>query len=77
MYSCPGCGSQMLFDIAGQQLKCGRCDRTMSIEEADRKEAREAGSSFAVDVLRAGNSCDAKRKGSLCPVFERESRVSG
>ena len=51
MYSCPGCGSQMLFDIAGQQLKCGRCDRTMSIEEADGKEAREAGSSFAVDVL--------------------------
>ena len=51
MYSCPGCGSQMLFDIPGQQLKCGRCDRTMSIEEADEKEAREAGSSFAVDVL--------------------------
>ena len=51
MYSCPGCGSQMLFDIAGQQLKCGRCDRTMSIEEADEKEARQAGSSFAVDVL--------------------------
>ena len=51
MYSCPGCGSQMLFDIAGQQLKCGRCDRTMSIAEADEKEARQAGSSFAVDVL--------------------------
>lgn len=51
MYSCPGCGSQMLFDIEGQQLKCGRCDRTMSIEEADQKEARQAGSSFAVDVL--------------------------
>lgn len=51
MYSCPGCGSQMLFDIAGQQLKCGRCDRTMSIQEADEKEARQAGSSFAVDVL--------------------------
>ena len=51
MYSCPGCGSQLLFDIAGQQLKCGRCDRTMSIEEADEKEARQAGSSFAVDVL--------------------------
>ena len=51
MYSCPGCGSQMLFDIASQQLKCGRCDRTMSIEEADEKEAREAGSSFSVDVL--------------------------
>ena len=31
MYSCPGCGSQMTFDIAGQQLKCGRCERTMSI----------------------------------------------
>ena len=44
MYSCPGCGSQMLFDIAGQQLKCGRCDRTMSIEEADGKEVRQAGS---------------------------------
>lgn len=51
MYSCPGCGSQMLFDIPGQQLKCGRCDRTMSIAEANRKEARQAGSSFAVDVL--------------------------
>ena len=51
MYSCPGCGSQMLFDIAGQQLKCGRCDRTMSVEEADEKEARQAGSSFAADVL--------------------------
>nr|AHF26170.1 hypothetical protein [uncultured bacterium Contigcl_1774] len=41
----------MLFDIAGQQLKCGRCDRTMTIKEADEKEARQAGSSFAVDVL--------------------------
>ena len=51
MYSCPGCGSQMLFDIPSQQLKCGRCERTMSIEEADEKEARQAGSSFAVDVL--------------------------
>ncbi len=51
MYSCPGCGSQMLFDIAGQELKCGRCDRTMSIEEADEREARQAGSSFDVDVL--------------------------
>ena len=40
MYSCPGCGSQMTFDIAGQQLKCGRCERTMSIIEADGLEAR-------------------------------------
>ena len=51
MYSCPGCGSQMLFDIPGQSLKCGRCDRTMSVEEADRKEARTAGSSFTADLL--------------------------
>ena len=51
MYSCPGCGSQMLFDIPGQQLKCGRCDRTLSVDEADEREARQAGSNFAVDVL--------------------------
>ena len=51
MYSCPGCGSQMLFDIPSQGLKCGRCDRTMTVEEADRKEARTAGSSFSVDLL--------------------------
>ena len=51
MYSCPGCGSQMLFDIPSQQLKCGRCDRQMTIEEADEKEFRKAGESFAVDVL--------------------------
>lgn len=52
MYSCPGCGSQMTFDIAGQQLKCGRCGRTMSVIEADGLEARQAGSSFSVDVHR-------------------------
>ena len=51
MYSCPGCGSQMLFDIPSQQLKCGRCDRTMSIAEADEKEARQAGSSFDMELL--------------------------
>ena len=51
MYSCPGCGSQMLFDIPSQQLKCGRCDRMMSIAEADEKEARQAGSSFDVELL--------------------------
>lgn len=51
MYSCPGCGSQMLFDIPSQQLKCGRCDRQMSIEEADQKEARQAGNSVAMDLL--------------------------
>ncbi len=51
MYSCPGCGSQMLFDIKGQELKCGRCERTMSVAEADEKEARRAGSSFSADVF--------------------------
>ena len=51
MYSCPGCGSTMTFDIQGQQLKCGRCDRTESIAEADTREARHAGSSFSMDLL--------------------------
>ncbi len=41
----------MTFDITLQQLKCGRCDRTASIEEADQREARYAGSSFSVDLL--------------------------
>ena len=51
MYSCPGCGSQMVFDIPTQGLKCGRCERTMTVEEADEKEARTAGSSFSVDLM--------------------------
>ncbi len=51
MYSCPGCGSSMTFDIQGQQLKCSRCDRTESIADADRREARQAGHSFSVDLL--------------------------
>ena len=51
MYGCPGCGSMMVFDIKEQKLKCGRCDRTESIEEADQREYRKAGSSFSVDVL--------------------------
>ena len=51
MYGCPGCGSMMVFDIPGQQLKCISCDRTESIEEADRREARKTGSNFSVDVL--------------------------
>ena len=51
MYGCPGCGSQMTFDIQTQELKCGRCDRTESIESADAREYRKAGNSFAVDVL--------------------------
>ena len=51
MYGCPGCGSMMVFDIPSQKLKCGRCDRTESIEEADQREYRKAGSNFSVDVL--------------------------
>ncbi len=51
MYSCPGCGSQMVFDIPTQGLKCGRCERTMTVQEADGKEARTAGSSFSVDLM--------------------------
>ena len=41
----------MTFDIGGQQLKCSRCDRAESIADADRREARYAGSSFSVDLL--------------------------
>lgn len=51
MYGCPGCGSMMTFDIQGQELKCGRCGRTESVEDADRREARTAGKSFSVDLL--------------------------
>ena len=51
MYSCPGCGSQMVYDIPTRGLKCGRCDRTMTVEEADEKEARQAGSTFSVDLM--------------------------
>ena len=51
MYGCPGCGSMMTFDIQGQELKCGRCGRTESIDEADQREYRKAGSSFSVDLL--------------------------
>ena len=59
MYSCPGCGGQMTFDIPTQQLKCGRCDRTATVTEADDMEARQAGSSFAVDLLTCPN-CGAE-----------------
>ena len=51
MYSCPGCGSQMVFDIPSQGLKCGRCERTMTVAEADEKEARTAGGSFTVEQM--------------------------
>ena len=51
MYGCPGCGSMMTFDIPGQELKCGHCGRTESVAEADKREARTAGSSFSVDLL--------------------------
>ena len=51
MYGCPGCGSVMTFSVQDQALKCGSCGRTQSIEEADQREARTAGSSFSVDLL--------------------------
>ncbi len=51
MYGCPGCGGQMVFDIPSQQLKCGHCDRQVSVAEADRMEARQTESTFSVDLL--------------------------
>ena len=51
MYGCPGCGGMMTFDIPSQELKCGHCGRTESIESADQREARQAGNSFSVDLL--------------------------
>ena len=51
MYGCPGCGGMMTFDIPGQELKCNHCGRTESIEEADKREARQAGNNFSVEVL--------------------------
>ena len=59
MYRCPGCGSLMTFDISSQQLKCGQCSRTMSIEEADRAEVLSSGSSFSMDLLTCP-SCGAQ-----------------
>ena len=55
MYSCPGCGSTMVFDPAGQQLKCGMCDRTESIESADRREARQASNHVEMDLFTCPN----------------------
>ena len=55
MYSCPGCGSTMVFDPAGQQLKCGMCDRTESIESADQREARKASNRVEMDLFTCPN----------------------
>jgi ribosomal protein S27AE len=55
LYSCPGCGSTMVFDPAGQQLKCGMCDRTESIESADRREARQASNHVEMDLFTCPN----------------------
>ena len=55
MYSCPGCGSTMVFDPAGQQLKCGMCDRTESVESADRREARQASNRVEMDLFTCPN----------------------
>lgn len=51
MYSCPGCGAMMIYDIPGKQMKCGHCERTMTIAEADERENWKSSSSFSVDLL--------------------------
>ncbi len=88
MYSCPGCGSQMVFDIPSQGLKCGRCERTMTVAEADEKEARTAGGSFAVDqmncptcgaAIRAVNTAAASfcsYCGSSVMIERKEMKIS-
>ncbi len=55
MYSCPGCGSMMVFDPSEQQLKCGMCDRTESIESADQREARQASNRVEMDLFTCPN----------------------
>ena len=45
----------MVFDPAGQQLKCGRCDRTESIESADQREARQASNRVEMDLFTCPN----------------------
>ncbi len=55
MYSCPGCGGMMTFDIPSRMLKCSQCGRAESIAEADGYEARTADSSFAVEELSCPN----------------------
>jgi len=59
LYSCPGCGSMMVFDPARQQLKCGMCDRTESIESADQREARQASDRVEMDLFTCPN-CGGK-----------------
>ncbi len=49
----------MTFDIPSQHLKCGRCDRELSIPEADRLEARHTESTFSADLLTCP-SCGAE-----------------
>jgi len=55
LYSCPGCGAMMVFDPAIQQLKCGMCDRTESIESADQREARQASDRIEMDLFTCPN----------------------
>ena len=34
MIPCPGCGAGMVFDIAGQNLKCNYCGTTQDVKDA-------------------------------------------
>lgn len=68
MYHCPGCGGQMVFDIASARLKCRNCDRSESVQDMDSTDAAHAengiqgysytcpncgGSLFSVDTTAA------------------------
>lgn len=45
----------MVFDPAGQQLKCGSCGRGESIESADQREARQASDRIEMDLFSCPN----------------------
>ena len=51
MYSCPGCGAMMVYDIKAENLVCTRCDRHESVSEADQRENWKSESTFSVDLL--------------------------
>lgn len=39
MYTCPNCGSDMIYDIASKKLKCSHCETLIDIKwEGDREE---------------------------------------
>ena len=42
-YKCPACGGAMEFDSKTQQLKCPYCDTQISVEEWERQNAKDQG----------------------------------